>query len=300
VNAKSIPCALLLLLASAAGGSQPEAMRYLHNAPESPLDRRYEYHWKILETALEKTRAKYGPYVLATADPMSEKRQAFELEHATGALTVMYLGTTPAMERTLLPVRIPVDRNLGGYCVLLIRRERLPDFAGIDGLAGLQAFRFGLGLDWIDVGILRASGLRVVTGSSYEGLFDMLNNGRFDVFLRGAIEVIDELKPRQARFPDLTIEPGLILYYPMPMYFWFSKTAEGRMLALRAEEGMRTMIADGTYDRIFAEYQDEKIRSLDLKHRRIIRIPNPELGPETPFADQRLWFNAETYQLPPR
>src|SRR5207248_10000496 len=95
---------------------------------------------------------------------------------------------------------------------------------------------------------------------------------------------------------DLEIEPRLVLYYPMPMYFWFSPTAEGRRLAARAEEGMRLMIADGSYDRIFADFQDSKIRALDLAHRQIFTIDNPFLSAETPFAERRLWFDPITYR----
>jgi membrane-bound lytic murein transglycosylase MltF len=80
------------------------------------------------------------------------------------------------------------------------------------------------------------------------------------------------------------------------MYFWFPKTDEGRRLAARAEEGMRMMIADGTYDRIFDKYQRHKIEQLHLKQRRIFRINNPFLGPETPFNDKRLWFDPQTYK----
>ena len=40
-----------------------------------------------------------------------------------GSLTVMYLGTRPEFEKELMPVRIPVDKNLGGYMVFLIRKE---------------------------------------------------------------------------------------------------------------------------------------------------------------------------------
>jgi len=101
-------------------------MRYVYNAPESRLDVRYRYHWEILRTALDRTVARYGPYVMEPSVFMPEKRQAFELQHATGKLTVMYLGTNPEFERDLVPVRIPVDKNLGGYCVFLIRREDQP------------------------------------------------------------------------------------------------------------------------------------------------------------------------------
>src|SRR5207253_2834359 len=139
------------------------------------------------------------------------------------------------------------------------------------------------GLGWIDVDILKYSDLEVVTGSSYEGLFEMLVNGRFDVFLRAAVEVLDEFDQHRAAMPDLAIESSLVLYYPLPMYFWFPRTAAGRRLADRAREGMLAMLEDGTYAKIFSEYQDWKIAKLDLRHRRIVKIPNPFVGPETPF-----------------
>src|ERR1700712_941799 len=79
-----------IIWAFAVSISSAETMEYRHNAPESPLDQRYLYHWKILETALEKTAAKYGPYKLESGEFMTEQRQAFELKNATGLLTVTY------------------------------------------------------------------------------------------------------------------------------------------------------------------------------------------------------------------
>jgi len=290
-------CTGLIFLAAAVCARDARAVdTYIYHPPESALDVRYLYHWDVLRTALEKTRPKWGPYRMAASERMTEQRQAFELKNATGKLTVMYLSTTPDFEKTLIPVRIPVDRNLGGYSVFLIRRDQLPRFANIKTLDDLRRFRWGVGLGWIDVDILRHSGFTVVTGSSYEGLFEMLSNRRFDVFLRASVEVLDEYDQRKAALPDLFIEPSLILYYPLPMYFWFPRTAEGRRLAMRAEEGMRMMIADGTYDRIFDKYQRWKIERLHLKERRVFCIDNPNVGPETPFADKRLWFDPKTYK----
>ena len=271
-------------------------MTYIYHPPESSLDVRYLYHWEILRTALEKTKPKWGAYRMTPSALMTEQRQAFELKNATGRLTVMYLSTTAEFEKTLIPIRIPVDKNLGGYCVFLIRKGEEGRFAAVKTLDDLRRFSYGLGLGWIDVGILRHSGFNVVTGSSYDGLFEMLVHQRFDIFLRAAVEVLDEYEQRKRTFPDLYIEENLILYYPLPMYFWFSRTAEGRRLAARAEEGMRMMIADGTYDAIFDKYQRPKIERLRLKERRIFRIDNPNVGPETPFADKKLWFDPQTYK----
>lgn len=295
-SGKSCWMRLLFLLGGAwltGAAAAAESWDYVYNAPESALDRRYLYHWKILETALEKTRAEHGGFRLAAAEFMTEKRQEFELRAATGKLTVMYRGTTPEMEQNLVPIRIPVDKNLGGYCVFLIRKENQARFAPVATLDALRQFKFGLGLGWIDVDILRSNRFQVVTGSSYDGLFEMTVNRRFDVFLRAAVEVLDEYDQRHEALPDLAIEERLVLYYPMPMYFWFSRTDAGRRLAARAETGMRRMLDDGTYDRVFREYQQHKIERLQLGRRQILRIENPFLGPETPFHDHRLWYVPE-------
>lgn len=289
-------CVALLLLVVMRTARADDVMTYVYHAPESSRDVRYLYQWEILRTALEKTKAKWGPYRMVASAPMTESRQALELKNASGKLTVMYLSTNPDFEKNLVPIRIPVDKNLGGYCVFLIRREDQPRFNAVKTLDDLRRFRYGLGLGWIDVAILEASRFHVVTGSSYEGLFEMLVQKRFDVLLRASVEVLDEYDQRKAGLPELHIEDGIVFYYPLPMYFWFSKTPAGRRFAARAEEGMRMMIDDGTYNRIFDKYQRHKIEKLRLKNRRMFRIENPFVGPETPFQDKRLWFDPQAYK----
>jgi len=165
--------ALLLSIAFAAESRARAVMTYIYHAPESSLDVRYLYHWEILRTALERTTPKWGPYRMVQSEFMTERRQAFELKNATGKLTVMYLSTTPDFEKSLVPIRIPVDKNLGGYCVFLIRREEQQWFTLVQSIDDLHRFTYGLGLGWIDVDILRSDGFKVVTGSSYDGLFEM-------------------------------------------------------------------------------------------------------------------------------
>ena len=253
-----------------------EVMTYIHHPPESARDVRCAYQWEVPRAALEKTKPEWGPYRMVASEVMTERRQAYELRNATPNLTVMYLGTTPDFERELVPVRIPVDRNLGGYGIFLVRAGEQARFDAVRGLDDLKKFTYGLGLGWIDVEILRSNGFRVVTGSSYDGLFEMLVNRRFDVFLRAAVEILEEYERPELR--DLRIEEGLILYYPLPMYFWFAKTPQGRRLAARAETGMRIMLADGSYDEIFDRYQRSKIERLHLKTRTTYRIDNPFRG----------------------
>jgi hypothetical protein len=266
-------------------------MNYIYNSPESGNDVRYEYQWEILRTALEKTKAKYGDYKMSKARFMSEKRQFFELKNNSDQLTVMYLGTTQELEKELFPIRIPVDKNFGGYCVMLIRKEDQEKFSDIKTIQDFKKISIGQGYGWIDVNILRSNNFNVVTGSTYEGLFKMLVNKRFDAFSRSAVEILDEYNNRKDKFADIKIEDSLLLYYPLPMYFWFSKTEKGKLLARRVREGMEIMLKDGVYDKIFLQYHGYKAEKLNLKKRRFFEINNPFLIPETPFGDRRLWYD---------
>jgi hypothetical protein len=116
---------LAWLVSGAAPPQAPEEMTYIFNAPESSLDVRYEYHWEILRTALEKTSGKWGPYRMTGSGRMTEKRQAHELKNATGKLTVMYLGTLPDFEQNLYGVPgslTPASLEFRGSSLLLASR----------------------------------------------------------------------------------------------------------------------------------------------------------------------------------
>ncbi|MDP2745748.1 hypothetical protein [Pseudomonas sp.] len=264
--------------------------RFVHNAPETAGDQRYDYHWRVLRAALEVTRSKYGDYRLEPGQPMSEKLQVVEMQRPQVGLNTLVLDATQSLEEALLPVKIPVDKGLLGYRVFLIQAEDQPRFAGVQSLEQLRQLRFGQQREWSDVAVYRAAGLPVVTGSSYEGLFHMLMLRRFDAFGRGVSEVSGELAHWRTQYPQMAIERELLLYYPLPVYFWFARTDEGRLRAQRVEEGMLALIADGTLDRLFTEEYAATIEQLGLDRRRTLRIANPHLSSNHPFDKPAYWF----------
>lgn len=287
VVTKIICKAVLLLLAPLYVYGTPVQdgpMTYIYNGPESGSDIRYRYHWSVLRAALDATANKWGAYTLRPSPFMNESRQIVEMQSARGLINTMVLDTTAELERRLLPVRIPVDKGLLGYRVFLIRKTDQGNFSKVQTLDDLRQFRIGQGSDWSDTSIFRAAGFTVITGHTYEGLFSMLEAGRFDAFGRGVTEVLPELAGFRVRAPSMTVERNLLLYYPMPVYFWFPKTEDGARRAERVEEGMRIILAQGTLDKLFMAEYAVTLKRLNLRDRRLLKMENPLLPNGNPFA----------------
>ncbi len=280
---ESFAAALFLALSGWYSGSQAYAatpMSYIYNAPETASDTRYQYHIEILRAALETTRGGYGDFEFKPSVPMSEERQVSELKNGTGTITVLVRGFTEDYAKLLRPVPVSLDKGILGYRVLLIRQQDQKRFSAVRTLEDLRAFTIGQGASWKDVKILESNGLRVVTGPVYDGLFEMLVKRRFDAFSRGINEIVDEYEARKAKLPDIAIEKDLLLYYPLPRYYWFSQNDHGKALANRVEAGLQKLIRDGTLDRAFRKYYRDKLEKLDLSKRRLIDLRNPYLPPE--------------------
>jgi hypothetical protein len=57
------------------------------------------------------------------------------------------------------------------------------------------------------------------------------------------------------------------------------------------EDGLRQMLKDGSFDKLFLKYYGEDIRRANLESRKVFTIKNPFLSSKTPFEDSRLWFD---------
>jgi hypothetical protein len=280
----------LCLSIGLAVASHAEPMRYIYPPPLSASDTRYNYHWELLRAALEKTKGKYGPYVIGHEMIMNERRQMQAL--ASGQITVMVQAASRQFEHEFTPVRIPLDKGLIGYRVFLIDKADQPKFTAVKTLDDLRKFTVGQGAGWQDGQVWRANGFRVVEGESYDGLFGMLLSHRFDFFSRGIVEVIDEYQKRKDKMPQLHIEETICVYYPWPFYFYFPKTEYGRKLAARVQEGLLAVFADkSVFNPLFLKYHGAALKMHDLKYRKLFVLKNPLLSPETPLNDKRLWYD---------
>jgi len=283
------------LLGVALLGAMPVAadsvMSFIYHRDEGDdVDRRNQYLWRVLRGALDHTRPGWGDYVLEPSIAMHQKRRIHVLENNESGINVSLFPAQRGLDDKLIPVRIPIDRGMLGYRVLLIRESDQPAFSAVKSIADLKAFKFGLLGWWEDVAIMRNAGMTVVPGTSYEGLFKMLGAGRFDALSRSSSEVTQEFDLRRKDLPGVAIEEHLLLHYPMPAYFWFPNTDDGRHRAERVREGLTQMLRDGTLQALFDEEFGPLIKRLDLDHRLVIELANPLLGDNEPLDDPSLWY----------
>ena len=278
----------VLAMAPLARAQAPETVVYPR--AESEKDGRDDYPVRLLALALSKSGGNYQ--LRAHPNFMLQVRAIAELQSGRN-LDVIWTTTSNEREAQLLPVRIPIDRGLLGWRLLLVREADASKFAGISD-AGLQQLLAGQGHDWPDTGILKSAGYRVDVSSNYRDLFLMLGNKSIDYFPRSTHEVWGELDlHRDKRF---IVEPTLALHYPAAMYFFVNRINVSLQRAI--QRGLEAAIADGSFERLFQEHFSGVLKRSGLEGRRTIELNNPQLPPLTPLQDQRLWLQVKPKAAP--
>lgn len=259
-------------------------VRHPQSEAEGHSDGAEHYPVRLLRMALARSGHDYA--LQPTAVMMRQNRALAELQ-AGRVVDVLWTMTSQTRERDLLPVRIPLDMGLIGWRLLLIRRSDAARFGAIRQTAELQALDALQGHDWPDADILRANHYQVQTASDYAGMFKMLESGRVDYFPRAVFEVWHEA----AAFAQqgLMVAPGLALHYPSAFYFFVKKS--NTALAAAIQRGLESMLADGSYVRLFHAYFGEMTARSTLGARRVFELRNPLLSDATPLGRRELWYH---------
>ncbi|NYE63347.1 hypothetical protein FHW58_004577 [Duganella sp. 1224] len=258
-------------------------VRYPQSEEEGHDSGREHYPLRLLRLAL--ARAGHDYALEPTAVMMRQNRALAELQ-AGRVVDVLWTMTSQQRERDLLPVRIPLDMGLIGWRLLLIRQRDAARFGAIRKPAALQALDALQGHDWPDTDILRANHYRVQTASDYAGMFKMLESGRVDYFPRAVFEVWHEAAAFAGQ--GLTVAPGLALHYPSAFYFFVRRANPA--LAAAIQGGLESMLADGSYLRVFQDYFGELTARSALATRRVFELRNPLLPAATPLGQRELWY----------
>jgi hypothetical protein len=243
---------------------------------------------ELLKLVLDHTVEEYGAYQLKPSIDMTHARVSRAVER--GLIDVFSNAANQRLEQQVLPIRIPINQGLLGIRVCLIRAGEQSRFDEIHSLADWQnsGLIIGQGSDWMDSKILTANHLKVTTSSQYLTLFEMLVKKRFDCFPRSIAEVQAELEQHGDK--GIVLEKHLIFMYRLPLFYWVSKSQP--QLAQRIETGLKILQKNGEFKKHFQRQFESFINAIQLEERKVIRLQNPFLSPETQALTQQpaLWF----------
>jgi len=253
--------------------ARADPLEIAYPGTRTSIDKRVDYYVKLLDLALSKTGVQYALHPNET--PMVSPRVMQKMETNDG-IDVTWGPTTREQEQRLLPIRIPIDKGILGWRLFLIKKQDRHLFEDIHSLEQLKSVSAGLQRYWSDTEILRANGMKVVDTTHYEALFDMLAADRFHYFPRGVGEIWDEQKSHADQ--GLEVEQHLALHYPAYTYFFVSK--KNAKLGGLIEQGLHASMKDGSFDKLFEQYNGEAIKRAHLNTRTVFELKNPLLPEE--------------------
>lgn len=237
-------------------------------------DFHHSYNVELIRRILEVTVPEFGEFKIQTYGqaPMA-RRQALLLNE--GELMNVQWASPGIDIANAEVIEIPVDilRGLQGYRVCLINSQAGVDFSRIHDLDSLKTIRIGQGVGWTELAIYYANGIRPLEPPNLTGLYPMLGFKRIDCIPLGINEIDGIVEHEQKTFPFMAIEPSLLIYYDLPIYFYVSK--KHPEIARRFELGLKKLKASGEFDRIFQKYHLANIHSLKLSNRKIICLKSP-------------------------
>lgn len=233
------------------------------------------YEHALVDLLLGKTRFTYGPYHLTTF----KRALNFErdrLESLNAKHYHIHVGANypedhyQAHDFFRLPE--PVAQGLFGYRRLIIRREDQGKFARIHDIQALSALWVGQGLGWPDAEVWRHNGYKVVESVNLNSLFAMLSKKRFDFIPLAAHEAEATLKQLSRSYPELMIEPEIVIYYPLALYVFVQNN--NRLLVERLQKGLKQSKLDGSFHQLFNRRFGHIIGSLQRPDIRVFTLEN--------------------------
>lgn len=256
------------------------------------------YYHGLLRLVLQRTEEEYGVCDIAQTEEMLTRMRSAALIDRNQGVDLFWGTTTIARESLLQPIRIPLLKGLMKHKIFLIHADDQAKFSAVKNLEDLQELRAGQGADWPDTTIFLANGIDVVTSTNYESLYKRLAAKRFDFFPRGSNQILSELRHNADK--NIVVERDLVLVYPAPVYFFVGQ--ENTKLAQRIEKGLRSLIADGSFDRYFNSHplMVEALAELRLNERRAIYIHNPLLPEGASLEKNESWMKPSAETTPAR
>ena len=240
---------------------------------ETEKDLRRVYTRELIRLALEATKKDYGAYKLVE-NPVGENSARALKNSADKVFENYFVRQSVSMDliKEMGYVAFPVDLGIVGYRVAFVSKQTKERLKSVNTLEELKEFSIVQGIGWLDTRILRHNGFDVYTSGTFEGMFKTIALNRFDLFFRGANELLDEWNSH-TDIDGLTYDESILLYYPLPRFFF---TAKENVLAIeRIQEGLSRAYENGSVLELWEAYYRPSLEFVALNKRRIFRITNP-------------------------
>ena len=262
------------------------------------LDRRLgqdqnDFRFRLLKLVLERSGTPFALGFSAAVQPQDEAIAALAEGQKAGRrnplrLSVGVYGAGPELNRRLRAVPIPVTGGILGLRAGWTNQASLAELQTIRSLQDLQRVVLVQGLGWSDVEIFDRAGLRTYTARS-EKLLRLVNDNRVQLFPRGVAELEAEASVVRSLYPQMLLDPHLLIVYPFAGFFYVAP--ENKELAAAIQTGFERVIADGSYQRLVEEaiLTPWLRESLNLKTRRVLVLNNPEAQGALGDVDPRHW-----------
>lgn len=243
-----------------------------------PSNDQYSLRYLMLELILSRSGEKYSlGYGETFVDPIvalqhisASKSQS--ASNPSGLTIGLFSSNVPGV----LLVPTPVDGGLLGLRVSCVNVKYLDRFKSVKSLRDLRPYLAIQGRGWNDARVLTDSGLPTYesTGSAY---LNLLDQGRVDYSPRGLANVEEECGPRagQAGYPNIAIDPHLLIAYPNA--FVFGIHPDNTRLKAALERGLARAMADGSQQRLLQQrfFTPWLKRNLRLRERRLLVLSTP-------------------------
>ncbi|BFT31852.1 hypothetical protein D210916BOD24_30280 [Alteromonas sp. D210916BOD_24] len=248
-----------------------------------------DYVHKLMELALDKTKAEFGDYRIQYHDTETlPERQLRGLEEGE-QVSVTFSHAKAKWDNAAIRVPFPLAKGLGSYRFFFTLPKHLPSLEKVDSLDDFYQFIFGQGLGWSTASILEDHQFRVEYSSRYVGLFIMLESERFDLLMRGAFEILGEEQHLKTEHPSITYSPDIAMLTLLPMYFYVSDTQPE--LAIRLERGLKIAFESGEFDELFTLYFQDAVQFVNSPTLRSFWIDNRNVSAEQ-------FYEIKPYLLP--
>lgn len=235
-----------------------------------------------------------------TDAPMgNERRNIFMI--SSGQTDMDMMPATPdrlklVQEGHLRMIPVPLDRGILGYRINLLLESHKDKLAKVYSLKDMTSFVMGQNEGWMDIEIYQAAGIptKEIRNWSNGQFAEQMAAGFIDLFPLGLEETLTYFLPHfRKQYPELTVDPHVLLHYPWFRFVWISPKAKADALYEALQRGFDIIADNGLFEKTWRQHRTEP-DAQNFISRRIIQINNPFYGNDlVPPRYQHLLFKPE-------